>query len=129
MASGLPTAVAGFLTTYIRDLDDLQLLITLVNAPDRWWDTRSVARGLHIPETAARAALEHLAGRNLLEIRLTGDIRYQFRPGNEELRDQALACAEAYRADPLAVVRAVSASARTSVRDFADAFRIRRDGR
>jgi hypothetical protein len=88
VASGLPPVVAGFLTTHIRDLDDLQLLITLVNAADRWWDTRSIARGLHIPENAARAALEHLAGRNLLEIRLTGDVRYEFHPGNEELRER-----------------------------------------
>lgn len=129
MASDLSTAVAGFLTAYIRDLDDLQLLITMVNAADRWWDTRNVARELHISESAARAALEHLAGGNLLEIRLTGDVRYQFRPGTEDLREQALACATAYRTDALTLVRAVSTSARTSVRDFADAFRIRRDGR
>lgn len=129
MASGLPAAVAGFLATYIRDLVDLQLLITLVNADDRWWDTGNVASSLHISESAARAALEHLAGRNLLEIRLSGDVRYRLNPGTEELRDQALACAAAYRADPLAVVRAVSGSTRTSARDFADAFRIRRNGR
>jgi predicted ArsR family transcriptional regulator len=121
--------VARFLTAYLRDLDDLQLLITMVNAEDRWWDAPNVARELHISESAARAALEHLAADNLLEIRLTGDVRYQFHPGTEDLREQALACADAYRTDPLAVVRAVSASARTSVRDFADAFRIRRDGR
>jgi hypothetical protein len=63
-----------------------------------------------VPNDVARAALEHLAGRSLLEIRVTGEVRYQFRPGSEELRLQALAFAEAFAANPLEVVRPLTPS-------------------
>ena len=103
-------AARSFARDYLRDLHDLQLLIALVNAPDRWWDARAAARVLQVPDDVARAALEHLAGRNLLEIRVTGEVRYQFRPGSEELRLRSLAFADGFAADPVEVVRALTPS-------------------
>src|SRR5688572_16494884 len=88
---------------HVRDLHDLQLLIALMNAPDRWWDVRTAARELQVPDDAARAALEHLAWRNLLE-------RYQFRPGSEQPRRRSLALAAAFAADPVEVVGAITHS-------------------
>jgi len=79
-----------------------------------------------MPEAEARAALEHLAARNLLDIRIGRDLRYQFRPGTLELREAARAAAEAYRRHPIDLARLVSPE-RRSITDFADAFRIRRD--
>ena len=103
-------ALRSFARDHLRDLRDLQLLIALINVPDRWWDARAAARELQVPDAVARAALEHLAGRNLLEIRVTGEVRYQFRPGSEALRRRSLAFAEAFAADPVEVVRALTPS-------------------
>jgi hypothetical protein len=125
---GLPDRVAAFIAAHIRTIDDLHLLVAMAAASERWWDAASAAGALTLDVKAARAVLEHLAAHNLLEIRVMGDVRYQFRPGTPELRAAAATCIEAYRAEPAAVWRAVSASpARRSLRDFADAFRIRRD--
>ena len=63
---------------------------------------------------------------NLLDIRITGDIRYQYRPGTPELRESAEACVAAFRTRPLDLVQLVTGPSATSVRDFADAFRLRR---
>ena len=104
------SSARSFARDHLRDLHDLQLFIALVNAPDRWWDARTAGRELQLPDAAARAALEHLAARNLLEIRVTGEVRYQFRPGSEELRLRSLAFAEAFAADPHEVVRALTSS-------------------
>jgi hypothetical protein len=100
----------SFALDHLRDHCDLQLFIAVMNAPDRWWDARAAARELQVPDDVARAALEHLAGRNLLEIRLTGEVRYQFRPGSDELHLRSLAFAEAFAGDPLEVVRALTPS-------------------
>jgi len=103
--SSSSSVAMSFALDHLRDLHDLQLFIALMNAADRWWDARAASRELQVPDDVARAALEHLAGRNLLEIRVTGEVRYQFRPGSEALRLRSLAFAEAFAADPLEVVR------------------------
>ena len=96
-------------------------------ARDRWFDAESVARELGISRKKAQTVLEHLASRNLLEIRLSADIRYQFHPGTPELLAGTNACVDAYMRDPVAMWRLVSRRvAHDGIRDFADAFRIKR---
>jgi hypothetical protein len=119
--------VVAFLISYVRSLEELHVLMVCADARERWWDAVSIAREATISVTAARHALDHLVRRNLLDIRVTGDVRYHFSPGTEDLRKAALACAEAYRSRPRAVVQLVSDARRSGVRDFANAFRIRRD--
>lgn len=126
--STLPPEVVDFTTRYAGTLDDLQVLMTCLDARDRWWDAHGMARELGIGVSAARRALDRLAGRNLLDIRITGDVRYQFNPGTRELEAAALACASAYRTNPVAVVQLVAGGTRRTLRDFADAFRFRDNG-
>jgi DNA-binding transcriptional regulator LsrR (DeoR family) len=114
---------------HIRSLDELQLLITSMYSDERWWDAHSAARELGISSPAAQRALDHLASRNLFDIRITGEVRYRFHPGTDELRAAAHALAEAYRATPVAVINLVAGTSRRSIQDFADAFRIRKHDR
>lgn len=123
----LPEAVRTFLAEHIRTLDQFQLLLRLVQAPDRWWDADAAARELGMAHAVAGEALDHLAKQNLLDIRITGDVRYRFRPGTETLRRAALETTEAFRQRPLDVLTVITGSGRHGIRDFADAFRIRRD--
>jgi hypothetical protein len=125
----LPPLVRAFMADHIRNLDELQLLITCLYTEDRWWDATAVARELGLSPVAARHALDHLASRNLFDIRITGDVRYRFRPGTEELSEAARVLGETYRANPAAVINLVAGAPGRSVRDFADAFRVRKDDR
>ena len=122
----LAPALQAFLRDNVGSLDQLEMLARLVQTPDRWWDTTSAAEALRISTRAAGAALEALASRNLMEISLTTDVRYRFQPGTPTLHAQCEAFAEAYRTEPLAVIRFVTDAHRRAVRDFADAFRVRR---
>ena len=120
--------VVSFVTAHLRNVDDLHLLVAMAGAQDRWFDAEAVARELAITPRNARASLERLARQNLLEIRVTGEVRYQFHPGTPELLMAANACVEGYRRNPMALWRLASEHLdRRSVRDFADAFRMRRD--
>src|SRR5687767_12393287 len=123
--SALPHEVIEFAARYVASLEDLQVLLTCIEARDRWWDSSGMARQLGIGVSASRGALDRLARGNLLDIRITGDVRYQFKPGNPTLEAAAQACAAAYRSNPIAVVQLVTGSGRRNLRDFADAFRIR----
>ena len=119
--------VVSFVAQHLRTVDDLVVLFTAIDSGPRWWDAAAMARELGIPAATARQSLDHLARGNLLDIRITGDVRYQFNPGTDEVKAAALACAAAYRSDPVGVLRLVAGSGRRSISEFADAFRIRRD--
>src|SRR5687768_11462910 len=97
MTSPLPHGVRRLLGDHIRSLTELRLLVALVDEPERWWDADSVANALQVSRRAAQLMLEHFARGNLLEVRLTGDVRYRFHPGTEALRQDALAGVSAYR--------------------------------
>ena len=123
----LPPRVLAFVNAHLRSIDELQVLIACILSRDRWWDAGTTARELGLTPTAARRALDRLAAHNLLDIRVTGEVRYQFRPGTADLEADARAVCEAYRANPVPLINRLTGAPRRSVRDFADAFRIRQD--
>ena len=122
----LTPALAAFLRAHVDSLVHLEVLALMVKMPDRWWDPASAGRELGLDVLAARAALEDLASRNLMEIGLTTDVRYRLQPGTSELREACEAFADAYRTNPLAIARFVADTRRRKLKDFADAFRMRR---
>jgi hypothetical protein len=77
---GLTDVVASFLRDHMRSRVDLHLLVAVSSSEQRWWDDAAVASELFMDRAQARGVLEHLAAHNLLDIRLTEDVRYQFRP-------------------------------------------------
>lgn len=125
----IPPLVAMFMRAHVASVEEIALLMAMIDASDRWWDVHLVSRELGIPAKEARALLDRFASGNLLDIRVTDDVRYRFVPGTRELEQGAAAFAEAYRTHPAAVLQSVSQSTSRSARDFADAFRLRRHGR
>ena len=119
--------MTAFVANHVRTLAELQLLMAIVQSGDRWWDATSAAREAGLTLQEARRALDHFGAHNLLDIRITGDVRYQYRPGTPELRESAEACVAAFRTRPLDLAQLVTGPSAASVRDFADAFRLRRE--
>lgn len=103
----LPTPLARFAATHLGSLEDLRVLAYCVEERDRWHDAPAIARTLGIARGAARAALDRLARNNLLDMRITGDLRFRFRPGTSELESQALALVDAYRRNPAGASEAI----------------------
>ena len=124
----LPERVAAFLATYIASAAELQLLVALIDGPDRWWDSVSASREIGLPVSLMSGMLDRFAKANLLDIRVTDAVRYRLRPGTPELEQDLAGLREAWRFHPAAVMQVVAQSARRSIRDFADAFRFKRDG-
>ena len=118
--------VRAFVLSELPSLEHLEILALMMRARDRWWDSDGIARELGLAVALCGRILEHLASRNLLEIRVTGEVRYRFQPGNEAVRTLAGGFASAFAAQRLALMRLVIGEQRQSLRDFADAFRVRR---
>lgn len=125
-SSTIAPEVELFVETHLPTLEHLEVLALLIRTGDRWWDAGAAGQELGITAGASRRILEHLASRNLLAIRVTNDVRYQFQPGESGLREAAAAFAEAYATHRLAVSRLVTRPSGRSIRAFADAFRIQR---
>ena len=125
----LSPIILRFAATYLSSLEELQVLTLIVEQPDRWLDAPGVAKTLGIPRRAARSALDHLAGGNLLDIRITGDLRYCFRPGTPELEAQAVAFVAAYRRSPLQIIELIGGDVGQTARDLAGSGRERRNNR
>jgi hypothetical protein len=124
--TGLPEDLVAFATERVGSLDALELLCLMIEACDKWWDPATASRELDVSVGRARTICEHLARKNLLDIRITEDVRYRFQPGNEDLNRLARALVSEYRRRPVAVLRLMVRSAQRGVLDFAEAFRLRR---
>ena len=126
MPHPFPPSVVAFVTDHVRTRAELQLLMAMIQSGDRWWDARAAAHESGLSVQEARRALDYFGAHNLVDIRITGDVRYQYRPGTSTLRESAEACAAAFRTRPLDLAQLVTGPSPNSVRDFADAFRVRR---
>jgi hypothetical protein len=125
--SRLPPGVESFLRDHIETLEQVELLDLLMKDADKWWDARTVAQLIGISPDAAQGELERLASRNLLAIAISNHVRYRFQPGTATLRQATDELAAALRSHGMDVYRFVVGTTRRAVRDFSDAFRIRRD--
>lgn len=115
-----------FVSQHFSSLDDLGIFVTLQDQRNRWWDALKIAAHVGLQPAQARLTLERFAAQNLLDISVTDDIRYRYRPGSAELAEAAAAFEESYRREPVPIVQLVTEHQRRAIADFADAFRIRR---
>jgi DNA-binding IclR family transcriptional regulator len=123
----LPSEIAAFIGEHLLTTDEIEALTAMCDAPARWWDARLMCRELGLPLSTARLILDHLAALNLLDIRLSDEVRYRLQPGTPELNEMVCRLVSAYRTNRAAVVRAIARVAKRSVLDFADAFRLRKN--
>jgi hypothetical protein len=113
----IPSAAASFLGRCVTSLADLEVLVVLMAFRERWFDTASIGAQAGLTPGEARRALDRFVSANVVDIRATDDVRYQFRPGTVELEAGARAVREIYQGRPAAVVRWL---ARRSLRRAAD---------
>jgi hypothetical protein len=124
--SELPAAVVNFVRERIENVEQLDVLTLIMKSPDRWWDAGEVAEELGLNPATARLALERLASGNLLAITVTMDVHYRFQPGTPELHNAGEEFADAWSDHRTQIVGLVTDRQRRAMRNFADAFRIRR---
>jgi hypothetical protein len=123
----IPGPAREFLHQCIDSVEQLEVLLLLQRTPDKSWTADSVADALGMARHAAAAALEGLGSRNLLDVRIAEGVFYQFRPGTPDLDAAARSVAQSYREHRALVLAIVAGRPSTTIRDFADAFRLRDD--
>jgi hypothetical protein len=122
----VPKHVSAFFNEHVASLDELGMLVMLMTSPSKWWNANAAAREVGLPEGPVRRMLDRFASHNLLDIRISDDVRYQFRPGTADLETRAAAAYAFYREHPAVVLQWARMLRRSTIMDFADAFRWRR---
>jgi hypothetical protein len=104
----MPSRVHRFLSAFVRSLEDLEILLNLIDGDTRWWDARTMAAECGMETAEARRTLEAFASSNLLDIRITDEVRYRLKPGTTDLKELILHVTEIHRTSPRLLVRWVT---------------------
>lgn len=121
--SGVPAPVRRFIAGHIESVGQLEVLLLLRAAADKQWTTDEVARAVVTQPASAAGWLEQLRADGLLE--LSGE-RYRYSPPDAGLERAVDDLAESYAKYRVAVIGLIFSKPNEHVRDFAEAFRLRR---
>lgn len=137
-ADPLPDRVRTLLDGRIDSVTQLDILLLIHRNPGRPWTGRAVAAELRIGDLWAEEQLSLLCRRGLLHREAPGgaatavagggteNVGYRVAP-DAETADAVNELARTYQTHPVAVVAAIYARPDRTLRNFADAFRLRKD--
>jgi hypothetical protein len=120
--SGVPAPVRRFIAGHIESVGQLEVLLLLRAAADKEWTTDEVARAIVTQPASATGWLEQLRADGLVALNAE---RYRYCPPNgvERAIDDL---AESYAKYRVAVIGLIFSKPSEHVRDFPEAFRVRR---
>jgi len=114
----------SFVRRYIDSAETLETLLLLFRGRAVWWTAEKAASALHLDRRAALCALERLCGA-FLEVKIEGDVCFRFSTLNAEREALTAALDDAYHQDRTALMRLIAGGG--AARDFADAFRVKKE--
>ena len=120
----LPAHLRAFLYSCIDSIEQLDVLM-LLRISGEPWVAREVAKEVGLSDARARAYLDALSARGLVHAVVRSEITYTFRPSSDALRKYTDELAEALDSSRAEVLRFVAALPPSSVRSFANAFKLR----
>lgn len=128
MVEDFSTDIQQFIATNIKSVAELEAVLLLRDAPDRYWTAADVAQALYSsPEIAATQLLD-LSRLGLLAMSQEGDMAlFRYLPARPEIEERMAALARLYKQRPVSVITEIYAQPTDTVRTFADAFRLRKD--
>ena len=119
----IPREVELFIRRYIDSIAQLEALLLLYNNPTLAWNAASVAKRLYTNEVDAQAILVQLFHDGLLT---DSDGVFQYSCKSSELKGSVERLSLEYSRNLIAITNMVHAKPRR-IRQFADAFRLRKD--
>lgn len=116
--------VDRFLLERIETVPHLEALLLLWHSRPKAWSASAIADALYVPEDSARAILDDLVRQNLIMAGSAGDFFYESEAG----RDRLVAAVDlAYRHELIRITRLIHSKPSAAIREFARAFRLRRE--
>lgn len=121
--SGVPAPVRRFIAGHIESVGQLEVLLLLRAAADKEWTTDEVARAVVTQRASAGGWLEQLRADGLVTL---ASERYRYSPPTGDVERAIDELAESYAKYRVAVIGLIFSKPSEHVRDFPEAFRLRR---
>ena len=120
----IPDHVRRFVVGAVDSIPELEALLLLRAHREREWSVEDAGARLYVSATMAAHVLAALSARGLL----AGDgRRYRYAPEPPELDAVVADLAATYASNLIVVTRLIHGKPAASVRQFADAFRLRKE--
>ena len=119
----IPPAVRALIAERIDSIPELEAVLLFRTYPDRVWAPEEAGQRLYVSTTVAAYVLAELTDRDFFAREATG---YRYAPASPELAAVVDELATAYSRHLVAVTQLIHSKPSQSVRDFANAFRLRR---
>jgi hypothetical protein len=129
---GIPPAVRRLIADELPSVVHLEILLLMFQSPTEWWSAGRMAAQIHMPAQGVLDRMEQLCSRGLLEVRTAEDLVFRYGPARPDLEEAVALLARSYPEHRVAITDLVFSTGRDPVRDFSEAFRIRKrdpDGR
>jgi hypothetical protein len=123
----IPEDARRLIAQRIHSAPELELLLLVRQLPEQDWTDRDVAQALRDDADHAARILFDLMARGLLRLVKNAPLTYRYGPASPEIARAVEAVVAAHAAAPEAVRALIRRPASTSLRQFADAFRLRHD--
>jgi len=127
MSQGIPhnPAVDEFVLRELDSFPHLEALLLLWNSRPKQWAVEEMGAALYVNDGAARDILQNLTRRNLAS--RAEDDTYAYLSASPEHNTLVSALDTEYRRNLIRITRIIHSKASTGVREFADAFRFKKD--
>jgi hypothetical protein len=115
----------AFIARYIQSVEQLEILCLLAENPDRAWSESDVLKAIQSSPESVATQLQYFTREQFLSASVEGKLR--FAPGNAGQAVLVDELVKTYRERRVAIVEMIYQKPLDTVRNFADAFRIRRE--
>lgn len=121
----IPPDVRRYIVERIDSVAELETLVLLHSAPERRWTAEEVAQRVYVSIPMARALLARFAATGVF--REEGDGSHVYAPATDALRKLLDRLEQSYRKALIPLTQLIHSKPPSSLRDFADAFRVGKD--
>lgn len=123
-----PEELTRFMNDQVESIDQLEILRVLGEDPQKEWDSIALAAEVQSEPQAVRGHLAAMQARGLLQTMATGGaLSCRFGVANPELERVVGLLLRMYRERPVTMIKMVYRRTKDPLRDFSDAFRIRKE--
>lgn len=124
--SEFPKNVEQLILERIDSVAQLEIALLLHENPQRMWSANELAQHMRIDRRMAKAQLDELCGKRLIEWRSDVD-QYHYAAATPDLEKAMVDLRQAYTDRRVTVIGMIFSKPADKLRSFADAFRLRKD--
>lgn len=122
----LPVEVQELIEEHITSVAQLEVILLLRLAPERWWTVEALNTELRSSPTWLAKILHDLCVRGIVERKTNGEALFRYYRKTADLAAKVDALAQAYLIHRVRVIEAIYSKPSDGVRSFMDAFDFRK---